>query len=79
MSNLPAIDDERCDGCGDCVAACHVQAVELVGGKARIARPNVCDFCTDCEAACPVGAIRCEFEIVTPARPQESRQTRLTS
>lgn len=79
MSDLPFIDESRCDGCGDCVAACHVQAVELVGGKARITRPDVCDFCTDCEAVCPVGAIRCEFEIVTPTRRQESKRTRLTS
>lgn len=79
MSDLPFIDESRCDGCGDCVAVCHVQAVELVGGTARIARPDVCDFCTDCEAACPVGAIRCEFEIVTPAEPQETRQTRFPS
>jgi ferredoxin len=73
VSDLPVIDEGRCDGCGDCVSACPVQAVELVEGKARIVRPDACNFCTDCEAVCPVGAIRCEFEIVVPADPPETR------
>ena len=61
---LPEIDEAICDGCGDCVAACHAGAVSIVGGKAAVAQPEVCDYCTDCEAACPLEAIHCPFEIV---------------
>jgi MinD superfamily P-loop ATPase len=60
---LPEIDEETCDGCGDCVEACHASAVSIVGGRAAVTQPGACDYCTDCEAACPAEAIRCPFEI----------------
>ncbi len=62
---LPEVDEAACDGCGECVAICHAEAVTLLGGKASLAHPEACDYCTDCEAVCPVGAMRCPFEIVS--------------
>lgn len=52
------VDATRCDGCGDCLAACPYQAIEVVGGKAVL-----CDLCQQvgedprCVAACPAGAL----------------------
>ena len=66
MSALPEIDLGRCDGCGDCAAECPANAIELVGGKAAIVRPEKCNYCTDCETICAPGAIRCPFEIWSP-------------
>jgi len=51
------IDEERCDGCGLCVEACHEGALALIDGKAKLVRPNFCDGMGDCLPACPRDAI----------------------
>jgi len=51
------IDEELCDGCGDCITACHEGALELVDGKARLVRTDHCDGLGDCVGECPRGAI----------------------
>ena len=51
------IDEEKCDGCGLCVNACHEGAIGLVNGKARLLRDDYCDGLGDCLPACPAGAI----------------------
>ncbi len=51
------IDEERCNGCGLCVSACHEGAIGLVNGKARLLRDDYCDGLGDCLPACPAGAI----------------------
>lgn len=54
------IDEERCNGCGACAAACHECAIEMVNGKAKLAREDYCDGLGDCLPACPTGAITFE-------------------
>ncbi len=54
------IDEEKCNGCGACAAACHEGAIEMVGGKARLTREDYCDGLGDCLPACPTGAITFE-------------------
>ena len=54
------IDEELCNGCGACAAACHEGAIEMVNGKARLAREDYCDGLGDCLPACPTGAITFE-------------------
>ncbi len=52
------IDEEKCNGCGACAAACHEGAIGMVGGKAKLLRDDYCDGLGDCLPACPTGAIR---------------------
>jgi NAD-dependent dihydropyrimidine dehydrogenase PreA subunit len=52
------IDQESCNGCGACAAACHEGAIGMVGGKATLLRDDYCDGLGDCLPACPTGAIR---------------------
>lgn len=51
------IDEEKCNGCGACAAACHEGAIEMVNGKARLTREDYCDGLGDCLPACPTNAI----------------------
>lgn len=55
------IDEEKCDGCGICVNACHEGAIGLVDGKAKLLRDDYCDGLGDCLPACPTGAISFEM------------------
>lgn len=54
------IDEEKCNGCGACAAACHEGAIEMVGGKAKLTREDYCDGLGDCLPACPTNAITFE-------------------
>lgn len=54
------IDEEKCNGCGLCVDACHEGALQLVNGKARLVSESYCDGLGDCLPECPAGAITLE-------------------
>lgn len=51
------IDEEKCNGCGACAAACHEGAIGMVNEKARLLHDNYCDGLGDCLPSCPAGAI----------------------
>ncbi|MEE8576745.1 MAG: 4Fe-4S dicluster domain-containing protein [candidate division Zixibacteria bacterium] len=52
------IDEELCDGCGDCISSCHEGALKLIDGKAKLVSDTYCDGLGDCLADCPQGAIK---------------------
>ena len=60
---IPNIDLDHCTACGNCVALCPTQAVEIVDDKAMIVRPEACTYCDVCETFCPEGAIGRPFTI----------------
>ncbi len=51
------IDQEKCNGCGDCVTACAEGAIELVNGKAQLVAEHYCDGLAACLGECPQDAI----------------------
>lgn len=57
IRKLIEIDEEKCDGCGLCVEACHEGAIQLIEGKARLVSETYCDGLGDCIGECPQGAI----------------------
>lgn len=54
------INEDKCNGCGACAAACHEGAIEMINGKAKLTREDYCDGLGDCLPACPVDAITFE-------------------
>ena len=51
------INEELCDGCGNCVSACSEGALQIVDGKAKLVKENFCDGFGDCIGECPTGAL----------------------
>lgn len=51
------INQDKCNGCGACAAACHEGAIAMVNGKAKLMRDDYCDGLGDCLPACPTEAI----------------------
>lgn len=54
------INEEKCNGCGLCVAACQEGALQLVNGKAKLVSDSYCDGLGACLPECPAGAIALE-------------------
>ena len=74
------IDQEKCNGCGACAAACHEGAIGMVDGKAVLLRDDYCDGLGDCLPAS--GGVEQEVEAAALAEslnrfleslPQEKR------
>ncbi len=57
MRKIIEIDDELCDGCGECVPECAEGAIQIVDGKARLVSESYCDGLGACLGECPNGAI----------------------
>jgi len=60
------IDEERCNGCGQCITGCHEGALQLIEGKARLVSELFCDGLGACIGECPVGAIELEEREAEP-------------
>ena len=52
------IDEELCDGCGNCVPSCAEGALEIIDGKAKVIADVYCDGLGACLGECPVGALK---------------------
>lgn len=51
------IDEDRCDGCGQCVPSCAEGAIQVIDGKARLVAEKYCDGLGACLGECPKGAL----------------------
>lgn len=60
MRDIIKIDEEKCNGCGDCVTACAEGAIQVIDGKARLVSEIYCDGLGACLGHCPQGAITIE-------------------
>lgn len=60
LRKIIKIDEDKCNGCGLCIDACHEGALELVDGKAKLISESYCDGLGDCLPTCPTGAIKIE-------------------
>jgi Fe-S-cluster-containing hydrogenase component 2 len=60
LRNIVKIDEEKCDGCGQCVYACAEGAIKIVDGKAKLVSEIYCDGLGACIGHCPQDAITIE-------------------
>ncbi len=54
------IDEEKCNGCGECIPACPEGALQIIDGKARLVNEAYCDGLGACIGECPNDAISIE-------------------
>lgn len=57
VRNIIRIDEEKCDGCGQCVVDCAEAALQIVDGKAKLVKEMYCDGLGACLGGCPTGAL----------------------
>ena len=51
------IDEDLCDGCGNCIPSCAEGALEIIDGKARVVADIYCDGLGACLGECPQDAL----------------------
>nr|MBP7056323.1 4Fe-4S binding protein [Candidatus Omnitrophota bacterium] len=54
------IDEDKCNGCGECIPNCPEGALQIIEGKARLVSDLFCDGLGACIGHCPQGAIDIE-------------------
>lgn len=57
LRKIIEINEELCNGCGQCVTGCAEGALAIVDGKAKIIRDTFCDGLGACIGHCPEGAL----------------------
>jgi Pyruvate/2-oxoacid:ferredoxin oxidoreductase delta subunit len=60
LRNIVKIDEEKCNGCGQCAKACAEGAIQIINGKAKLVSEVYCDGLGVCIGHCPQGAITVE-------------------
>jgi len=60
LRKIVKIDEEKCNGCGECIVDCPEGALQIVDGKARLVKESYCDGLGVCIGKCPLGAITIE-------------------
>jgi NAD-dependent dihydropyrimidine dehydrogenase PreA subunit len=57
MRKIIRIDEELCNGCGQCVPDCAEGSLAIIDGKAKLVADKFCDGLGACLGACPTGAL----------------------
>lgn len=58
LRKIIEIDENICNGCGNCIPNCPEGALQVIDGKARLISDLFCDGLGACIGECPAGAIK---------------------
>ena len=76
------INENLCNGCGNCIPKCAEGALQIINGKAKIIKETYCDGLGACLGQCPQGAITIterEAEAFDEAEVHEHLKNKLTA
>lgn len=57
LRTIVEINEDLCNGCGQCILDCAEGAIALVDGKAKVIADRFCDGLGACLTGCPTGAL----------------------
>ncbi|MFH1302071.1 MAG: ferredoxin [Planctomycetota bacterium] len=60
MAFIPTVNEDKCEGCEECVDVCPVEVFEMVDGKSSPVNAEECLGCESCIEVCEPGAITVE-------------------
>ncbi len=60
------IDEELCNGCGECIPNCHEGALQIIDNKAVLISDLMCDGLGACIGHCPMSALTVEKRDAEP-------------
>ncbi|MBW1696689.1 MAG: 4Fe-4S binding protein [Deltaproteobacteria bacterium] len=60
MGFNPTVDEDKCEGCEECVDVCPVEVFEMIDGKSSPVNAEECLGCESCVEVCEPGAITIE-------------------
>ena len=60
VRKMVKIDEDKCNGCGNCIISCAEGALQIIDGKARLISETYCDGLGACLGECPQDAITIE-------------------
>ncbi len=66
IREIITIDEDLCDGCGDCVPNCPEGALQIIDGKVRLVGELLCDGLGACVGRCPQNAMVIEKREAEP-------------
>ncbi len=64
--DIVKINEDLCNGCGQCIPNCHEGALQIIDGKARLISDLMCDGLGACLGHCPQGAMEIESREAEP-------------